>query len=209
VPNFQHFIIAPNRFRRLGTIALIAAAALFANTAWTADQPQTDQPDNEPIQIVADQLISYNDDKYAEFVGNVKVTQGEFTITSDKLRIYYQGELLEDEKSGSDEEILKKIIATGNVKISSEQYNAETDKAEYDTTDKTVILSGENSKVISGKNSISGSKITLNQKSGQVKVESSGAKRIKAEFYTKEKASDSFKMQKSEEKSLIEQKPPN
>jgi len=200
VPNFQHFIIAPNRLRWLGTIALIAAAALFANTAWTADQPQTGQPDNEPIQIVADQLISYNDDKYAEFVGNVKVTQGEFTITSDKLRIYYQGELLEDEKKGSDEEVLKKIIATGNVKISSEQYNAEADKAEYDTAEKTVILSGENSKVISGKNSISGSKITLNQKSGQVKVESSGAKRIKAEFFTKEKASDSFKMEKSEEK---------
>ena len=200
MPNFQHFIIAPNRLRWLGTIALIAAAALFANTAWTADQPQTGQPDNEPIQIVADQLISYNDDKYAEFVGNVKVTQGEFTITSDKLRIYYQGELLEDEKKGGDEELLKKIIATGNVKISSEQYNAETDKAEYDTAEKTVILSGENSKVISGKNSISGSKITLNQKSGQVKVESSGAKRIKAEFFTKEKASDSFKMEKSEEK---------
>ena len=200
MPNFQHFIIAPNRLRWLVTIALVAAAALFANTAWTADQPQTGQPDNEPIQIVADQLISYNDDKYAEFVGNVKVTQGEFTITSDKLRIYYQGELLENEKKGSDEELLKKIIATGNVKISSEQYNAETDKAEYDTAEKTVILSGENSKVISGKNSISGSKITLNQKSGQVKVESSGAKRIKAEFFTKEKASDSFKMEKSEEK---------
>ena len=107
---------------------------------------------------------------------------------------------VEDEKKGSDEELLKKIIATGNVKISSEQYNAEADRAEYDTAEKTVILSGENSKVISGKNSISGSKITLNQKSGQVKVESSGAKRIKAEFYTKEKASDSFKMEKSEEK---------
>ena len=199
MPNFQHFFIAPNRLRWLGTIALVAAAALFANTAWTADQPQTGQPDNEPIQIVADQLISYNEDKYAEFVGNVKVTQGEFTITSDKLRIYYQGELLENEKKGSDEELLKKIIATGNVKISSEQYNAETDKAEYDTAEKTVILSGENSKVISGKNSITGSKITLNQKSGQVKVESSGTKRIKAEFFTKEKASDSFKMEKSDE----------
>ena len=213
MPNFQNIIIiGPNRFRwsqavsKLGflkqlllTIALVSAAALFANTAWTADQPQTGQPDNEPIQIVADQLISYNEDKYAEFVGNVKVTQGEFTITSDKLRIYYQGELLENEKKGSDEELLKKIIATGNVKISSEQYNAETDKAEYDTAEKTVILSGENSKVISGKNSITGSKITLNQKSGQVKVESSGTKRIKAEFFTKEKASDSFKMEKSDE----------
>ena len=199
MPNFQHFIIGPNTLRWLGTIALVATAALFANTAWTADQPQNGQPDDEPIQIVADQLISYNEDKYAEFIGNVKVTQGEFTITSDKLRIYYQGELLENEKKGSDEELLKRIIATGNVKISSEQYHAETDKAEYDTAAKTVVLSGENSKVISGKNSITGSKITLNQKSGQVKVESSGAKRIKAEFFTKEKASDSFKIEKSKE----------
>ena len=201
MPNFQHFIIALNRLRRLGTIALVAAAVLFANTARTADQPQTGQPetDGEPIQIVADQLISYNEEKYAEFIGNVKVTQGEFTITSDKLKIYYQGELLENEKKGGDEELLKKIIATGNVKISSEQYNAEAEKAEYDTAEKTVILSGENAKVISGKNSITGSKISLNQKSGQVKVESSGTKRIKAEFFTKENASDSFKMEKSEE----------
>jgi lipopolysaccharide export system protein LptA len=191
VPNFQHFFITPKRLRWLGTVAMVAVAALLANTAWTAD--------NEPIQIVADQLISYNEDKYAEFIGNVKVTQGEFTITSDKLRIYYQGELLENEKKGSDEELLKKIIATGNVKITSEQYHAEADKAEYDTADKTVVLSGENSKVISGKNSITGSKITLNQKSGQVKVESSGTKRIKAEFFTKENASDSFKIEKSKE----------
>ena len=201
MPNFQHFIMALNRLRRSGTIVLVAAAVLFANTARTADQPQPGQPetDGEPIQIVADQLISYNEEKYAEFIGNVKVTQGEFTITSDKLKIYYQGELLENEKKGGDEELLKKIIATGNVKISSEQYNAEADQAEYDTAEKTVILSGENARVISGKNSITGSKITLNQKSGRVKVESSGAKRIKAEFFTKEKASDSFKMEKVEE----------
>ena len=199
MPNFQHFIITPNRLRWLGTIALVAAAVLVANTAWTADQAQTGQPDSEPIQILADQLISYNDEKYAEFVGNVKVTQGEFTITSDKLKIYYRGELLENEEKGNDEELLKKIIATGNVKISSEQYNAEADEAEYDTETKTVILSGENAKVISGKNSIAGSKITLNQESGHVKVESSGAKRIKAEFFTKEKASDSFKIEKSGE----------
>ncbi|MEE4261303.1 MAG: LptA/OstA family protein [Desulfobacteraceae bacterium] len=199
MPKFQHFILALNRFWWLGTIALVAAAALFANDSWAVDQPKTGQPDNEPIQIVADKLISYNDDKYAEFIGNVKVTQGNFTITSDKLRIYYQGELLGNEKKGGDEDLLKKIIATGNVKISSENYQAETDKAEYDTSAKTVVLSGENSKVISGKNSITGSIITLNQISGQVKVESSGNKRIKAEFFTTEKVSDSFKIEKSEE----------
>jgi hypothetical protein len=39
----------------------------------------------------------------------------------------------------------------------------------------------------------------LNRKSGQVKVEGSKNKRIKAEFYTKDKASDAFKIEKSEE----------
>jgi lipopolysaccharide export system protein LptA len=198
VPIFQHVIIASLK-QLILAIALVIAATLAANTAWTADQAQPGQSENEPIQIVADRLISFNEEKYAEFIGNVKVTQGEFTITSDKLRIYYQGELLENEKKGGDEELLKKIIATGNVKINSEQYNAEADTAEYDTEAKTVILSGENAKVISGKNSIAGSKITLNQKSGQVKVESSATKRIKAEFFTKEKAADSFKMEKAEE----------
>ena len=198
MPKFQHFILTPSRLRWFRTAALVAASTLFANTAWTADEP-TGPAGNEPIQIVADELISYNEDKYAEFIGNVKVTQGNFTITSDKLRIYYQGELLDNEKQGGDEELLKKIIATGNVKISSEQYNAEAEKAEYDTAAMTVILSGENTQVISGKNSITGSKITLNRKSSQVKVEGSGTKRIKAEFYTKDNATDAFKIEKSEE----------
>jgi lipopolysaccharide export system protein LptA len=199
VLKFQQVLLTLDRFRWLWTVAFLAVAVLLTDAAWTAGEPKAGQAENEPIRIVADELISYNEDKYAEFIGNVKVTQGNFTITSDKLRIYYQGELLDNEKKGGDEELLKKIIATGNVTITSEQYNAEAEKAEYDTATMTVILSGENAKVASGKNSITGSKITLNRKSGQVKVEGSKNKRIKAEFYTKGKASDAFKMEKSEE----------
>jgi lipopolysaccharide export system protein LptA len=178
---------------------LVAAAALISIAAWAADDSNTVQAESEPIQIMADELISFNEEKYADFIGNVKVTQGEFTITSDKLRIHYRGELLDAEKKKSEEDIIKKIIATGNVKITSEQYKAQADKVEYDTATTTVILSGENSKVVSGKNSISGSIIRLNQKSGQVKVEGSATKRIKAEFFTKGKTSDAFKIEKSKE----------
>jgi lipopolysaccharide export system protein LptA len=199
VPKFQFLILRPNIFRWFWTIALIAAGAWFANAGGAADKPKSDQTGNEPIQIVANELISYNEDKYAEFTGNVKVTQGNFSITSDKLKIYYQGELLDNEKKGGDEELLKKIIATGNVKITSEQYNAEAERAEYDTAAMTVILSGKNVRVISGKNSISGSKITLNRKTSQVKVEGSNTKRIKAEFFTKDKAKDAFKIETPEE----------
>jgi len=203
VLKFQHLLLTLNRFRWLWAVAFLAVAVLLTDAAWTAGEPKAGgvkaDPEDEPIQITADQLVSKNEDKYAEFIGNVKVTQGELIITSDKLRIYYQGELLDAEKKSNNEELLKKIVATGNVKISSEQYNAEADRAEYDPSAMTVILSGENSKIISGKNSITGSKITLNQKSGQVKVVGSGNKRIKAKFYTKDKTSDAFKIEKPEE----------
>ncbi|MDX2500982.1 MAG: LptA/OstA family protein [Deltaproteobacteria bacterium] len=204
MPTLQHFISTPGRSRWLWITALVAVAALMPIAARAADDSKTAQADNEPIQIVADELISFNEEKYAEFIGNVIVTQGEFKITSDKLRIYYRGEILgaekkESEKKESKEDVIKKIIATGNVTITSEQYEAQADKAEYDTATMTVVLSGENSKVVSGKNSISGSVIRLNQKSGQVKVESSATKRIKAEFFTKGKTSDAFKIDKPEE----------
>ena len=199
MPQFQRFISGPFRRRWSGAAVLVATVALLATTAWAAEKSKSGQAENEPIQIVADELISYNQEKYAEFIGNVIVTQGEFRIASDKLRIYYRGELLETDKKGSEEDVIKKIIATGNVKITSEQYQANADKAEYDTTTMIVVLSGKNSKVISGKNSISGSVIRLNQKSGQVKVEGSPTKRIKAEFFTKGNTSDAFKIEKSEE----------
>ena len=65
--------------------------------------------ENEPIQITADQLISNNEEKYAEFIENVKAIQGDFVITSDKLRIYYQGDPFNNDAKGNDEEMIKKI----------------------------------------------------------------------------------------------------
>jgi lipopolysaccharide export system protein LptA len=117
-------------------------------------------------------------------------------ITSDKLRIYYKGELLNTEKKGNDEEVLKKIVATGNVKITTDQYIAKTEELEYDPAAMTIILTGENSTVINGKNSIAGSKIILYQKDGRVKVLGSKKKRIKAEFFTKGETSEAFKVGK-------------
>ena len=199
MPPLQLFISAPGRLRWLWTTAWIVAAALVPTVVFAADDSKNTRAESEPIQIVADELMSFNEEKYADFIGNVKVTQGDFTITADKLRIHYRGELLDTENKEREEDIIKKIVATGKVKINSEQYEALADRAEYDTDTGTVILSGENAKVISGKNSISGSVIRLNQQTGQVKVEGSATKRIKAEFFTKGKTSDAFKIDKPKE----------
>ena len=159
-------------------------------------KPET-PPANEPIEITADKLVSNNQEKFAEFSGNVKANQGKFTINSDRLRIYYQGNLVNPEEKSSGEEKINNIVAQGNVKITAEQYYAETDKVEYNTESMTIVLTGENSKVTSGKNSITGSKITLYRKDGRIKVEGSSTKRIKAVFYSQGDTSEAFSLEKS------------
>ena len=92
---------------------------------------------------------------------------------------------------------MKKIVATGNVKITTDQYTAYTEMLEYDTASMKIILTGENSTVIDGnKNSIIGSKIILYQKDGRVQVLGSKEKRIKAEFFSKGETSETFKLGK-------------
>jgi lipopolysaccharide transport protein LptA len=200
VQQFRFVTLKIDRIISLWTIVFITTAALITGAAFAADKPKVEatgaEPKNTPIIITAEQLDSDNKAKFAEFSGNVKATQADFVITSDKLRIYYKGELLNTEKKGNDEEVLKKIVATGNVEITTDQYNAKTEKLEYDRASMTIILSGENSTVIDGKNSITGSKIILYQKDGRVKVLGSQKKRIKAEFFSKGETADAFKVEK-------------
>ena len=196
---FQIFMLKIGRIVPIWTIALFATATFITGAASAADKSKAEtspKPENTPIIITAEQLDSDKNAKFAEFSGNVKAIQADFVITSDKLRIYYKGELLDSEKKGNDEDALKKIVATGNVKITSDQYIAKTEKLEYDTASMTIVLTGENSTVINGKNSITGSKIILYQKDGRVKVLGSKNKRIKAEFYSKGETSDAFKVGK-------------
>ena len=197
---FQFDTLKTGRIVLLWTIVFITTAALISVAALAAEKPKVEatgaEPKNTPIIITAEQLDSDNKAKFAEFIGNVKAIQADFVITSDKLRIYYKGELLNTEKKGNDEEALKKIVATGNVTITSDQFIAKTETLEYDTASMTIILTGENSTVINGKNSLTGSKIILYQKDGRVKVLGSKNKRIKAEFFSKDETSDAFKVGK-------------
>ena len=196
-------ILSTDHIRLVWTITFIAVAVLIPGGSNAAEESAAGKADttaeNDPIQITADKLISNNEKKYAEFSGNVKATQADYVITSKTLRIYYRGELLNTDEKGSGEEKLKKIIASGDVKITTEQFEAVTDSAEWDTSAKTIILAGENSKIISGKNSITGSKIILYQEDGRVKVEGSKNQRIKAVFYSEGQASEAFTIGKPKE----------
>lgn len=144
--------------------------------------------ENSNIQIKADNLVAYNEASYAEFTGNVSAVQGTTLITSDKLKIYYSKALENKEKGKKDsgEESIKKVVASGNVVIRSENRTAYTSMAEYTPASKVIVLSGPGSKVTSGNNYVSGEKITFYVNEDRVIVERSKEKQVEAVFYSGE-----------------------
>ncbi len=159
----------------------VSAAGLFS--APGGGKPQ------EPTEVLADRLVNHAADKYAEFTGAVKATQGDFSLSSDELRIYYHGDLLTPQGGSTATEITR-IVASGRVHIVSDQYIADADRMEYDPAADVITLTGANAKVTSGRNYISGSKITLNRRDGKALAESGPATRVKAFLHQDDKGKE-------------------
>jgi len=159
---------------------------MIISYSYAADPSSNKKKDDEKIHISAETLTVDSGSKYAEFSGNVKVIQGDTTITSDRLRIFYNEIPADNKKSADVEKAIQKIIAQGHVKIKFEDKLAETEEAVYTTKDKIFVLSGDNSKITTAGNSISGSKITVYRTDGRIKIESSKEKPVEAIFYSGE-----------------------
>lgn len=149
--------------------------------------PESGQPvDANRIHITADTLITNTSEKNAEFVGNVKATQGTTVITSDRLQVFYRDTDRAKESNPTGEDVISRIVATGNVRIVFDNQVATTQRADYLADQRVVVLSGEDTTIVSGGNSISGTKITLYRDDGRIQVEGGQKKRVEAFFYTQE-----------------------
>jgi len=141
-----------------------------------------DKNKNRIIHINADRLISNIEDGWAEFTGNVCVTRESLIIKSDSLKIYYKKLFKGQNKPATGQELIEKIIATGNVHVKSDELVAKSHQAIYTKKTGIIILLGHDSKVISGNNSIAGSQIILYMEEKGIKVTGNGTKRVEAEF---------------------------
>jgi lipopolysaccharide export system protein LptA len=141
---------------------------------------------SEPIRITSERLITDSKENSAEFSGHVQATQGNTVITANRLKIYYQSNGAGN-PSVAGAESLRKIIATGDVEIKFDNRVAVTQEAVYITDEKRLVLTGPNSKITSGKDFISGSKITFFRSDGRVQVESEEGHRVEAVIFPGEK----------------------
>jgi lipopolysaccharide export system protein LptA len=168
----------------LATLALASALCLAGSAAHAFTAP--DKSD-QPIHVVADRLEVDNKAQVANFIGAVKAVQGDVTITSDVLEVYYDREAadkpahkIEGEQSdgladGGGQ--VRKVVAIGHVKIVQKDRLGVGQKATYWAGGRKVLLEGQ-ATVWRGQNQVSGEQITVFLDDDRSVVHGSPGKRV-------------------------------
>jgi len=157
--------------------------AFADDTAPDQSRPIADQK----LLITSDSLMTDNEAKYSEFIGNVRATQGPNIVTSDKLRVYFKEAMSNSQNPVASADSIQKLVATGNVIIHFDDKVAVAQRAVYITDTRILVLTGTDSKITSGKDSICGEKITLFRADGRISVERGIEKRVEAMFFSGQK----------------------
>ena len=168
--------------------AATAAIAFAATAAMAQGQrpalPGQQQGSDQPIQIDAKSLEVHDKNKQATFSGNVKVVQGDTTMTCKKLVVFYGQELGIGEKpvvtaktqtktnsdAAPDAQSIRRIEARGDVTVLTKDQSASGDLGVYDVIAKTITLTGS-VVVTQGKNVIHGGRVVVDTVTGNAHVE--------------------------------------
>lgn len=115
---------------------------------------------NAPIQIEADSLEVRDVEKRAVFKGNVDVRQGETTMKTARLDVFYDGTVSPGGVGGN--QGISRIEANGKVIVTSGNNTATGGKAVFNMKTQIVVLSGGRVVLTQCNNVIVGKKLTVN-----------------------------------------------
>jgi lipopolysaccharide export system protein LptA len=134
---------------------------------------------DQPVKIQADKLEVHDKDKVATFTGNVHVTQGDTEMRSKALTVFYE----DNSKPGSsgaaaaksapspapsgpnDQQQIRRIEATGEVRVTQRDQNATGDNGTFDMRANTVTLTG-NVVITRGKDIVRGQRLVVDLNTG-------------------------------------------
>jgi lipopolysaccharide export system protein LptA len=147
---------------------------------------------DQPIQIEAAALEMRDKKKEATFTGNVKVVQGDTTMTSKILVVYYEssnGSAATDSKSKAPPKTamksatpgpagsssIKRLEAKGNVVVTQKDQVVTGDTAVFDTKTNLVTMLG-GVVLTQGKNVLRGDRLIVDMTTGVSRVESNSGR---------------------------------
>ncbi len=131
-----------------------------------------------PIHIKSDKMEALDKDGKVIFLGKVTATRGDLIIKADRLEVFYKVSEKDKRRAGG-KRFVKKLVATGHVKIIEGKRTGTAEKAVYDKVNNKIILIG-NAQVWEGPNRISGAKITLFENEQKSVVEGGPGGKVEA-----------------------------
>lgn len=162
-----------------GPVLIGLFAGVFLGLAGTAVGQSLKHDTELPIEISADALEIRQDQKMAVFRGNVDAQQGQIKLSADEIRVWY-----DDREKGDDGEVrgsISRIVADGNVLITTPRETAKGGHGEYDVPKKLITLTG-NVVLTRGGNVITGERLVLDLAEGRSEITGGGKKRVKGVF---------------------------
>jgi lipopolysaccharide export system protein LptA len=157
-----------------GVISVLFAATIaLAATAAHKDRSSL------PINIKSNELATDNKGRIAVFTGKVVSKQGDVTIYSDKLTVYY----------GENQSEVEKIEADGNVRIVQENRTGTSAHAVYESKEGRITLTGDNPRVTQGMDTVTGKIITYYIDEDKSVASGGGDSRVEAVIHPQEKNS--------------------
>ena len=112
-----------------------------------------------PVEVTADTLAVNQQDGTAIFNGNVRVSQGEMKLAAAEVLVVYS------EQNSS----IQRLEATGGVTLVSGPDAAESERADYDITSGTIVMTN-NVLLTQGTNALTADKMTVNLRDGTAQM---------------------------------------
>ena len=171
-PDRQHALRA--------AFAVLAGAAFLLTASANAQTKASGGHDTDlPIEINADALEVQQEKKLAVFRGNVDAKQGDLRLTADEIKVWYRDR---DSGGGSDiQGAIIRIVADGNVLVSTPTETAKGRRGEYDVTQKQITLTGD-VVLTRGNNVIRGEQLVLDLANGRSEIKGGTKQRVKGVF---------------------------
>ncbi|GAB4519110.1 MAG: hypothetical protein Tsb0019_19510 [Roseibium sp.] len=131
--------------------------------------------DGEPIEIEASELQVEDNSSTATFVGDVVVTQGDTSLKTERLKVYYIGSGSGSQAQESAvQQRISRLEAAGGVYISAKDQTAKGDAASFDMTREVMVMTGREVVLSQGPNVVVGNRLTVNLKTGQANLTAGG-----------------------------------
>ena len=154
---------AERRRSALAIAALLATLALPAAAQDAKPAASGRGGGDEPIEISSDRLVLEQNQQLATFTGNVDAVQGDTTLRTDKLRVFYASD--EERQASRNQQSVKRLEADGNVIIIQPGETAEGDSGVYDLVAGKMVLIG-NVVLTQGKSVVKGDRLDVDRNTG-------------------------------------------